>query len=345
MDESVIIARKTAKELVAGHKGLLAMDEGASTINERFARLEISQTPETHRDYREMLITTPGLNQYINGVILDEETIRQQTSKKKSFISVLQKAGMIAGIKADMGLARFSGYPGEKITEGLDGLPERLKEYAGMGLKFAKWRAVFSIASDKPSEECIQENLDYMARYALYCHQAGLMPIVEPEVLMDGDHNLQQCSETTKKVLLDLFEALNNYKVDLHGILLKPNMVLPGSEAKETSSLAEIAGATLDCFKKCVPHSVAGIAFLSGGQSSEIATSRLNEMHKPQAGKLPWPVTFSFSRALQYPAMEVWKGLNKNIAAAQKALLIRARCNWQAGQGIYHPLQSPAATN
>ena len=336
MEDNQLKARRTAVKLMAGEKGLLAMDESYPTCNERFEQIGIPQTAENRRDYRELLITAPGLSKYISGAILYDETIRQQTSNGRSFIEVLVKSGIIPGIKVDMGTARFSGYPGEKITEGLEGLQERLKEYSGKGLLFAKWRAVFAIGDDMPSDECIKENIDYLTKYAELCQIEGLTPILEPEVLMDGSHSILHCAETSEKVLVALFKELKKQNVDLKGILLKTNMVLPGKDATEQSSLEEVADATINCLLKCVPSTLAGIVFLSGGQTSELASARLNEMNKPSRPKLPWPLTFSFSRALQYPAIEIWKGDEKNITEAQAALCFRAKCNSEARQGIYN---------
>ncbi len=331
----VLSIEETAKALTASNKGLLAMDESNPTCNKRFAALNIPQTADMRRKYRELLITAPALNKYISGAILYDETVHQQTSDGRSFITAGEDAGIIPGIKVDGGTSALAGFSGEKITEGLDGLRGRLKEYATMGLRFAKWRAVITIGTEIPTDTCIAVNMQNLARYAALCQEAGIMPIVEPEVLMDGDHSLAQCYETTSRVLHNLFDQLNFQRVILEGLLLKPNMILPGLLATDQSNVNEIAASTIKCFLNSVPAAVGGIAFLSGGQSGDLASARLNEMNKQFANRLPWPVTFSFSRAIQYPALEIWNGEQKNKVAAQNALLHRARCNSAASMGLY----------
>ncbi len=328
---------ETAKALVAGDKGLLAMDESFPTCNKRFAKLGIPQTEEARRAYREMIVTTPGLNESISGAILFDETISQKKKDGTPFVKVLQDAGIIPGIKVDAGAKPLAGHPGEKITEGLDGLRERLAEYVQLGARFAKWRAVITIGDGIPSKGCIDANADELARYAALCQEAGLIPIVEPEVLMDGSHTLQSCFEVTEKVLRKVFNKLYTQRVILEGMILKPNMVLPGLECPNQEGVDEVADATVKCLLQSVPAAVPGIAFLSGGQSAELASARLNAMNVRFKGKLPWALTFSFARAIQQPALEIWKGQEANVQAAQKALYHRAKCNLAARRGQYTP--------
>ncbi len=328
-------ARDTAKQLVAAYKGLLAMDESNPTCNKRFAQFGIPETAEARRDYRELILTTPDLGKYISGAILYDETIRQQTSDGSSFIDLVIKAGIIPGIKVDLGTTDMAGFPGEKITEGLDGLRERLNEYAGMGLRFAKWRAVISIGNGIPTETCIATNMQILAQYAALCQEAGIMPIVEPEVLMDGDHSIMQCYDVTESVLKTLFYELYKQGVDLEGMLLKPNMVLTGKNSIEKSSVTEVADATVKCLLECVPAAVPGVAFLSGGQDGEMATNRLNEMNRIFKSRIPWALTFSFSRAIQLPVLEIWKGKEENKIPAQQELCYRAKGNSDARWGQF----------
>ena len=326
---------ETAKMLVADNKGLLAIDESIPTCNKRFAKLGIPQTEEYRRAYRELIITTPSLGESISGVILYDETIRQQKKDGTPFMQVITNAGMIPGIKVDIGAKAMAGHPGEKITEGLDGLRDRLQSYAQMGARFAKWRAVLTIGSSIPSRGCIEANAQALARYAALCQEAGLVPIVEPEVLMDGAHTLSRCSEVTEAVLQTVFNRLYRQRVLLEGMLLKPNMVLPGSTCPQQESVDAIADATVQCLLRTVPAAVPGIAFLSGGQSGELASARLNAMNlkfksrSPTVGQSPspWALTFSFGRAIQQPALELWHGKESNVLAAQQALLHRAQCN------------------
>ena len=325
----------TAKALVAGDKGLLAMDESNPTCNKRFAKLDIPQTVEARRAYRELIVTTPGLGECISGVILYDETIRQQKKDGTPFLKVLIDAGIIPGIKVDTGAKDLAGHPGEKITEGLDGLRERLQEYFQMGARFAKWRAVIAIGADIPSRSCIEANAHALARYAALCQEAGLVPIVEPEVLMDGDHTLEQCRTATEEVLRTVFNQLNSQRVVLEGMILKPNMVLPGLTCRTQTSLDEVANITVKSLWRTVPAAVPGIAFLSGGQSAEPASARLNTMNLRFNSRLPWALAFSFARAIQQPALEIWQGKEANVKAAQQALLHRARCNRAARRGEY----------
>ncbi|TDG35564.1 fructose-bisphosphate aldolase class I [Pedobacter changchengzhani] len=325
----------TAKALVADHKGLLAMDESTGTCNKRFAEFDIPQTEEMRRKYRELIVTTSGLNQSISGAILFDETIRQQQLDGTPFIKILIDAGIIPGIKLDLGAKPLAGFPGEKVTEGLDGLRKRLVEYKEMGARFAKWRAVINIGDGLPTAGGILANAHALARYAGLCQEVGLVPIVEPEVLMDGDHSLQHCLTVTSEVLHIVFEALYSQRILLDGMLLKPNMILPGLEAKVQESVDEVAEATVKCLLNNVPATVPGIAFLSGGQSAELATERLNAMHKKYKADLPWALTFSYGRALQQPALEIWRGDDANKEAAQQALIHRAKLNRAACMGIY----------
>ncbi len=325
----------TAKMLVANDKGLLAMDESNPTCNKRFAKLGIPQTEEYRRAYRELLITTPGLGEFISGAILYDETIRQQKKDGTPFVQVITEAGIIPGIKVDIGAKDMAGHPGETITEGLDGLRDRLQEYAQMGARFAKWRAVLTIGTDIPSQGCIEANAQALARYAALCQEAGLVPIVEPEVLMAGDHTRSQCGEVTAKVLQTVFQQLYTQRVMLEGMILKPNMVLPGLTCPQQASVEEVAEDTVQCLLRSVPAAVPGIAFLSGGQSAEQASARLNAMNLRFKARSPWALTFSYARAIQQPALEIWQGKESNVLAAQQALLHRAECNRAARQGEY----------
>ncbi len=328
---------KTAHSLVNNDKGILAMDESTPTCNKRFAALGIPQTEETRRDYREMLITTPGLCESISGAILYDETIRQKTRDGTPMIQSLLVAGIIPGIKVDKGAKDMAGHPGEKITEGLDGLGNRLNEYYQMGARFAKWRAVFTINHNMPGRACIEANAHALARYSALCQEAGLVPIVEPEVLMDGDHTLQRCREVTQEVLHTVFNQLYLQGILLEGIILKPNMAVPALSCPLQESIDEVADATVDCLLRCVPAAVPGIAFLSGGQSPELASARLNAMNLRFKSNLAWELSFSFGRAIQQPALEIWHGKEANTAAAQQALHHRAKCNFAARRGEYQP--------
>lgn len=325
----------TARTLVAGDKGLLAMDESNPTCNKRFADLGIPQTEEARRAYRELIVTTPGLGECISGAILYDETIRQQKKDGTPFVKVITDAGIIPGIKVDTGAKDMAGHPREKITEGLDGLRDRLAEYSQMGARFAKWRAVITIADGIPSRGCIEANAHALARYAALCQEARLVPIVEPEVVMDGKHPLERCLEVTAEVLWTVFSQLYTQRVALESMILKPNMVLPGKDCPKQDSVGEVADATVTCLLRAVPAAVPGIAFLSGGQPYELASARLNAMNLRFKTRMPWALTFSFSRAIQQPALEIWKGQQANEAAAQQALYHRARCNSAARLGQY----------
>ena len=290
---------------------------------------------EARRAYRELIVTTPDLGECISGAILYDETIRQQTKDGTPFVQVLTDAGIVPGIKVDTGAKDLAGHHGEKVTEGLDGLRERLAEYAQMGACFAKWRAVFSVGEGQPSRGCIDANAHALARYAALCQEVGLLPIVEPEVLMDGEHTLERCGEATEEVLRGVFEQLHAQRVLLEGILLKPNMVLPGLACPEQPGLGEAAEATVSCLWRAVPAAVPGVVFLSGGQAAELATARLNAMNTRFRSRLPWALAFSFARAIQQPAMELWRGEEAQVPAAQQALLHRAGCNQAARRGEY----------
>lgn len=324
-----------ADAMVADDKGLLAMDESTPTCNKRFAKHGIPQTVEARRAYRELIVTTPGLGECISGAILYDETIRQQKKDGTPFLKVLNDAGIIPGIKVDAGAKNMAGHPGEKITEGLDGLRDRLTEYFQMGARFAKWRAVIVVGDALPSRGAVEANAHALARYAALCQEAGLVPVVEPEVLMDGGHTLERCLEVTEDALRNVFTQLNCQRVLLEGIILKPNMVLPGLACPEQASTEEVADATVRCLLRTVPAAVPGIAFLSGGQSSELASARLNAMNVRFKSRAPWALGFSFARAIQQPALEIWQGREANVKAAQQALLHRARCNHAARRGEY----------
>lgn len=331
----------TARTLVAPGKGILAADESTGTITKRLAAVEVESTFESRRAYREMLFTTPGVEAYISGVILYDETIRQSASDGTPFPALLAARGIVPGIKVDSGAKDMAGFPGEKITEGLDGLRERLAEYRQLGARFAKWRAVITIGAGRPSEACIRANAHALARYAALCQEAGLVPIVEPEVLMDGDHSLERCQEVTEAMLHEVYGALAEHRVYLEGTLLKPNMVLPGKEAPVQADVEQVAVATIATMRRCVPAAVPGIVFLSGGQSERVATAHLNAMNR--RGPHPWELSFSYGRALQASALQAWRGRAENVPAGQRAFLHRARCNSAARSGSYSELMESEA--
>ena len=327
---------ETAKALVGAGRGLLAMDESNPTCDKRFAAAEIPQTVAMRRAYRELLVTAPGLADYVSGAILYDETIRQSDRNGRRFVDRLTDADIIPGIKVDIGAKPLALHPGEKITEGLDRLRGRLAEYAGMGARFAKWRAVIGLAEGQPSRACVLANAQALARYAALCQEAGIVPVVEPEVLMAGDHDLERCHAVTGEVLHAVFEALDDQGVVLEATILKPNMVLPGLACPEQASVATVAETTLRCLRDNVPAAVAGIAFLSGGQSGELAAARLNAINiEADSLYAPWPLVFSFARAIQQPALATWGGQERNVAAAQAALDHRARCSHAALRGEY----------
>ncbi|HIJ55786.1 MAG TPA: fructose-bisphosphate aldolase class I [Deltaproteobacteria bacterium] len=325
----------TAKAMVADGKGLLAMDESNPTCNKRFEKAGIPQTEDARRSYRELIVTTPGLGEFVSGAILYDETIRQSRKDGTPFVKVLIDAGIIPGIKVDAGAKDMAAHPGEKITEGMDGLPDRFNGYFQMGARFAKWRAVIAIGNGIPSRGCIEANAHALARYAALCQEAGLVPIVEPEVLMDGEHPLKRCFEVTEEVLRTVFNQLYTQRVALEAMILKPNMVLPGLTCPKQEAVEEVADATVRCLLRAVPAAVPGIAFLSGGQPYESASARLNAMNVKFKTRMPWALTFSYSRAILQPALEIWKGKKTQTEAAQQALHHRARCNSAARRGRY----------
>jgi fructose-bisphosphate aldolase class I len=327
----------TARALMADDKGLLAMDESTPTSEKRFAELDIPQTEEARRCWRELIITTPRLAESISGAILYDETIRQRTKDGTPFINILLDSGIIPGIKVDTGLNDMAAHPNEKITGGLDGLRERLDDYSRMGARFAKWRAVFVLGDGIPSRGCIEANAEALAQYAGLCQEAGIVPIVEAEVLMEGDHTLERCRETTEEVLHMVFNKIFTQRVMLEGMILKPNMVLPGLSNPRQETINDVADVTVMCLLRAVPAAVPGIAFLSGGQSAELATARLNAMNVRFKSRLPWALGFSFARAIEQPALEVWRGDDANREPAQRTLDHRARCNRAARRGEYDP--------
>jgi fructose-bisphosphate aldolase class I len=328
---------QTAALLIADGKGVLAMDESNPTCDKRFAALGIAQTVEARRAYRQMIVTAPGLGDAIGGAILYDETIRQVTNDGTPFVRLLVDAGIVPGIKVDLGAVNLAGHPGEKITEGLDGLRARLAEYSRMGARFAKWRAVIAIGDRLPSQACIEANAHALARYAALCQEADMVPIIEPEVLMDGGHTIARSAEATHSVLRVVFEQLYVQGVLLEGMILKPNMVLPGLASAVQSTLNEVAEATLACLVQVVPAAVPAVAFLSGGQSSELASARLNAMVVMAAARrrAPGGRALTGARAIQQPALEIWRGEKANVAAAQQALVHRARLNRAARRGEY----------
>jgi fructose-bisphosphate aldolase class I len=326
---------RVAERIVADGKGILAADESTGTIKKRFDSIGVESTEETRRAYRELLFTTEGAEEFIGGVILFDETIRQQASDGTPFPKLLEARGIVPGIKVDEGAKPLALAEGETVTEGLDGLRERLAEYRELGARFAKWRAVITIGKDIPSEYCIWTNAHALARYAALCQEAGLVPIVEPEVLMDGDHTLERSFHVTSHTLHAVFTELRDQRVHPEGILLKPNMVLPGYESPEQVSDEEIAHETVRCFRRHVPAAVPGIVFLSGGQSEEAATRRLNAMNA--IGPHPWKLSFSYGRALQAAALKAWSGHEENVEAAQRAYYHRAKMNSAAQTGTYAP--------
>ena len=330
---------------MADSKGLLAMDESTPTSNERFAALNIPQTEEARRSWRELIVTTPRLGESISGAILYDETIRQSTRDGTSFIKVFTDSGIIPGIKVDTGEKDMAGHPNEKITSGLDGLRERLAEYVQLGARFAKWRSEIVLGNGIPSRGCIEANAMNLARYAALCQEAGLLPIVGPEVYMkNGDQSSERCREVTEEVLHTVFNYLYSQQVMLEGLILKPNMVLPGSAYPKQETVNAVADVTVECLLRVVPTAVPGIAFLSGGQPAELASARLNAMHVRFKPRLPWALTFSFARAIEQPAMQIWGGSDANIDAAQKMLNHRARCNHAARRGEYDSTMEREAT-
>ena len=324
-----------AQAMVAPGKGILAADESTGTIEKRLAGVKVENTEENRRAYRDMLFSAKGLGQHISGVILYDETIRQKSASGASFVELLVKNGILPGIKVDTGAKDLAFCPGEKVTEGLDNLAKRCAEYVRLGAKFAKWRAVITIGPEMPGATCIAANAHALARYAAICQAAGLVPIVEPEVLMDGDHTIERCEEVTEWAFNAVYEALYVNRVVLERSVLKPSMVISGKDCPRQAGVEEVAERTVRVLKRTVPAAVAGIVFLSGGQSDEVATEHLNAMNKRYAGQVPWPLSFSYGRALQQPSLKAWKGAAANVAAAQAALLHRARMNSLACAGRY----------
>ena len=322
-----------ARVMVAPGRGILAADESTGTIGKRFDSIKVENTEENRRAYRDMLFTTKGIGDAISGVILYDETLRQKSADGTSFVDLLNKSGVLPGIKVDAGAKDLAFCPGELVTEGLDNLPKRCAEYVKLGAKFAKWRAVITVGADIPSTTCIAANAHALARYAAICQESGLVPIVEPEVLMDGDHTIERCEQVTEWTLNAVFEALYINRVSLEGSVLKPSMVISGKGCSRQAGVQEVAERTVRILKRTVPAAVAGIAFLSGGQSDEVATAHLDAMNK--LGNNPWPLTFSYGRALQQASIKTWKGSAANVAAAQAALTHRARMNGLAALGRY----------
>jgi fructose-bisphosphate aldolase class I len=333
---------RTAQAMVAGGKGILAADESASTIKKRFDAIGVESTPESRRDYRELLFrANAAMQRHISGVILYDETIRQEASDGAPLVKLIEQSGAIPGIKVDTGAKPLPGFPGETITEGLDGLGGRLKGYYALGARFAKWRAVIDIGAGIPTRAAIRVNAQALARYAAHCQAADIVPIVEPEVLMDGDHSLRRCYEVTEEVLRTVFAELYELRVMLEGIVLKPNMAIPGMKAAKQASPDEIAATTVRLFRNCVPLAVPGIAFLSGGQSDVTATANLDAVNR--LGPLPWAITFSYGRALQAAPQKAWAGKSGNVAAAQAAFSHRARMNGLAALGQWSEALEKAA--
>jgi fructose-bisphosphate aldolase, class I len=331
----------TAHAMVSKNRGLLAADESTSTILRRFNTIKLDSTEETRRSYREMLFTTPGASEYISGVILFDETIRQKTKDGVPFPAYLSQHNMIPGIKVDTGAKPLAGFSGETITEGLDGLRERLAEYYKLGARFAKWRAVIDIGAGIPTGYAIDANAEGLARYAALCQEAGIVPIVEPEVLMDGDHPIERCEEVTNAVLQTVFDHLFAARIVLEGMVLKPNMVIAGKKSAKKASPEQVAEATVRTLKRHVPSAVPGIAFLSGGQSPTEATLHLSLMNA--GGPLPWPLTFSYGRALQDTSLRAWGGAAKGVAGGQQQLHLRAKLNGLAAAGKYQPAMESSA--
>jgi fructose-bisphosphate aldolase class I len=332
---------KVAQAMVAPGRGILAADESTGTIGKRFQGIQVENTEEHRRAYRDMLFTAKALGEHISGVILYDETLRQKSADGTPFPVLLQRQGVIPGIKVDAGAKDMALCPGETVTEGLDGLAKRCAEYVQLGAKFAKWRAVITIGAQIPSEACIEANAHALARYGAICQQAGLVPIIEPEVLMDGTHDIDRCEAVTEATLRAVFAALSSQRVKLEEMVLKPSMVISGKDCPEQASVSEVAARTLAVLKRTVPAAVPGIAFLSGGQSDELASAHLDAMNRLGGG--PWALTFSYGRALQQPSLKAWKGAPANVPAAQAALLHRARMNGIAALGQYQAAMEKTA--
>jgi fructose-bisphosphate aldolase class I len=330
-----------AAAMVAPGKGILAADESTGTIKKRFDKIRLESTAESRRAYRELLFTASGAEQHISGVIMYDETLRQQTAGGQPFPALLASRGILPGIKVDAGAKPLAGFPGETVTEGLDGLRERLAEYYGLGARFAKWRAVIDVGAAIPTPFALEANAHALARYAALCQEASIVPIVEPEVLMDGDHTLARCEEVTDATLEAVFDALFSHRVRLEGMVLKPNMVIAGKKCPTQATAQQVAEATVRCLKRRVPSAVPGIAFLSGGQSEADATLHLSLMNR--TGGLPWQLSFSYGRALQQSTLDAWQGKSANVAAAQRVFLKRARLNGMARDGRYESAMEQAA--
>ncbi len=322
-----------AKQLVVRGKGILAADESTPSCNKRFAAVGVEQTEEMRRQWRQLLLTTPGIGEFLSGVILYDETIRQQIDQGVPFAKLLEEKGIIPGIKVDEGTVDFGGHPGEKITKGLEGLASRLKEYRAMGAKFTKWRAVIAIGENIPTQDLIEKNAEILAEYAEVSQTEGFVPIVEPEILLEGNHTIEKAEEVTTNTLRAVFAALGEKGVDLKGLILKSSMVLSGKDCLQQADAKQVAAATVRTFQNSVPQEVAGIVFLSGGQTPQQATENLNEIVK--LGQQNWPLTFSFSRALQEPVLQTWRGDSTKIKAAQQVFLKRLKLNAAALSGTY----------
>lgn len=325
---------ETASAMVASGKGILAADESTGTMTKRLSGVGADSTEENRQWFRETLFTAPGASDFVSGVILYDETIRQSDSSGKSLAQILSDQGILPGIKVDMGAKALAGHDGEKVTEGLDGLRERLSEYATLGARFAKWRAVITIGNGIPSDACLSVNAHALARYAALCQEAGIVPIVEPEVLMDGDHTLERCYEVTQRTHGFVFDEINRQGISLEGMVLKPNMIVAGSDCADQPGPDAVADATVECFRRTVPAAVPGIVFLSGGQSEEDATLHLNEMNARHKD-LPWQLSFSYGRALQASALKAWSGNNDHLSQTQGAYMHRAKMNSLARTGAY----------
>ncbi|MCZ6856005.1 MAG: fructose-bisphosphate aldolase class I [Gammaproteobacteria bacterium] len=333
---------EVANAMVAPGKGILAMDESNPTCKRRFDSIGVEANEESRRAYRELLITAEGSGDYLSGYILFDETIRQATNDGRAFPDVIASAGGIPGIKVDKGVLDMPGHPGEKFTQGLDGLGERLVEYREMGAGFAKWRAVITILDGMPSTACIEANMQSLAMYASICQDADIVPIVEPEVLIDGDHDIELCDAVTRRTIRSLYRALAEQDVFIEGTILKPSMVVSGKNCKQQAGVEEVAQRTIACLKNSVPAANPGVVFLSGGQTAVQSTVHLNAMNA-MGVNLPWRLSFSYGRALQEPALKAWAGSAENAVLAQGALALRARCNGAATQGTYQPEMEEAA--
>ena len=333
--------RAIAEKIVADGRGVLAADESTGTIKKRFDQIGVENTEDNRRDYREMLFRTAGHGKYTGGIILFDETLRQKAADGTPLVELIRDEDVAPGIKVDAGAKPLAGAPGETVTEGLDGLRERFEEYRKLGAEFAKWRAVIKITDDLPSDYCIAANAHALARYAALSQEAGIVPIVEPEVLMDGAHDLARCQKVTEDTLEAVFDELYTQRVALEGMLLKPNMVISGQDAGNRAGVQEVAVATVATLKRCVPAAVPGIVFLSGGQTEEEATAHLDAMNR--LGALPWKLSFSYGRALQQSALKAWSGKPENVAAGQRAYLHRAQMNWAAARGEWNAEMEKAA--